>query len=245
MIGVLMLFIGLIVGSVGTAMVLSSQAEEGTATTGSADAESADAESAAANGESQAANNAAGGNAEQQAMMEQFIADTRHFKGDPDAPVTIIEFSDFRCPYCSKFAVEAGAQIDETYVEAGKVRFGYRHAAYQGEPAIRAAEASECAADQDAFWPYHDRLVEHVAVEGQRDFTVENLNRFAEELDLDTAAFAECLESGKYNELVVSETQSGRSFVRGTPMFLVNGQMVSGAQPFETFQRAIDAQLNN
>jgi protein-disulfide isomerase len=124
---------------------------------------------------------------------------------------------------------------------------GYWHAAYQGEPSIRAAEASECAADQDAFWPYHDRLVEALAVEGNREFTAEDLNQYAEELELDTETFSECLASGKYNQLVIQQTIASQSdyMVRGTPMFLVNGRMVSGAQPFEAFQQVIDMSLSS
>lgn len=248
MVGALMLFIGLIIGSVGTAMVMSSQTS-GQAT--AAQDENADTATAEPAGNAQDAPVQGSANPQQQRspdeIMEQLIANTRHFKGDPDAPVTIIEFSDFRCPYCSKFAVEAGSQIDEVYVESGQVRVGYWHAAYQGEPAIRAAEASECAADQDAFWPYHDRLVEAVAVEGYRDFAVESLTQFAEEIDLDTETFSECLASGKYNQLVIQQTIASQSDYRvgGTPMFLVNGRMVSGAQPFEAFQQVIDMSLGS
>jgi protein-disulfide isomerase len=178
--------------------------------------------------------------AEREAVMTALSESTRHFKGDPDAPVTIIEFSDFQCPYCSRFAVETGTQIDEQYVETGEVRFGYQHFAFLGEGSIQAAAASECAADQDAFWPYHDRLVERVAVEQQRDFTPETLKDFAAELELDTEAFAECLDSEKYIELVQSETATAQAMgISSTPSFLVNGLFVRGAQPFSVFRRVI------
>ena len=92
------------------------------------------------------------------ALMDAVMAETRHFKGDPDAPVTIVEFSDFQCPYCGRFAADAGRQIHEQYVETGLVRFGYQHFAFLGPESQKAAEASECAAEQGAFWPYHDKL---------------------------------------------------------------------------------------
>jgi protein-disulfide isomerase len=174
-------------------------------------------------------------------LMTALVAQTRHFKGDPEAPVTIIEFSDFRCHFCDVFADEAGQQIDATYIDEGLVRLGYHHAAYQGEQALWAAEASECAAAQDAFWAYHDYLFE---VAGERDFSRENLKAFAGELDLDTEAFDACMESGEYAEVVLGETARAQTIgVRGTPSFLINGQALVGAQPYVNFERVIEAEL--
>jgi protein-disulfide isomerase len=174
-------------------------------------------------------------------LMAALVAQTRHFKGDPDAPVTIIEFSDFRCHFCDVFADEAGQQIDTTYIDQGLVRLGYHHAAYQGEQALWAAEASECAAAQDAFWPYHDYLFE---VAGERDFSRDNLKAFAGEIDLDTDAFDACMESGEYAEVVLGETARAQTIgVRGTPSFLINGEPLVGAQPYANFERVIEAEL--
>jgi protein-disulfide isomerase len=137
--------------------------------------------------------------------------------------------------------VEAGQEIDQTYIDEGTVRFGYQHFVFLGEQSIWAAEASECAADQGAFWEYHDRLVERVAIEQQRDFTRENLKAFAAELGLDTEAFNSCMDTGKYAELVQNETDAAQQLgVRSTPTFLINGIPVTGAQPFDVFQRAIE-----
>lgn len=178
--------------------------------------------------------------ANRRALMDSVVAGTRHFQGDPNAPVTIVEFSDFQCPYCGRFAVETKSQIDETYVEAGQVRFGYRHFAFLGEPSLWAAEASECAADQDAFWPYHDRLVQRLAVEGQRDFTKANLKAFAAELGLDTGAFNLCMDEGKYAAAVEAASSEAQELgVRSTPSFLVNGRPLVGAQPFSVFEQVI------
>jgi protein-disulfide isomerase len=173
-------------------------------------------------------------------QQEYIISQTRHFKGDPDAPVTIIEFSDFQCPYCSKFSMQTLPKIEEKYVQQGIVRLGYRHAAFQGEGSVLAAAASECAADQDAFWEYHDRLVERLAVEQKRDFTPETLNMFAEELNLDTETFRTCLEEGPYIDLVQRETRDIQSIgITGTPTFLINGRRLVGAQPLAAFEQAI------
>lgn len=173
-------------------------------------------------------------------MMDFLAGQVRHFKGDANAPVTIIEFSDFQCPYCGKFATDVGPQIDAQYVASGDVRFGYWHFNFLGDESNWASEASECAADQDAFWEYHDYLVNNPG-----DFSKGNLKTFAEELNLDTKAFNECMDSGKYTELVQSQTNIARQMgVQSTPSFIINGKAIVGAQPFEAFQQAIESLLN-
>lgn len=122
------------------------------------------------------------------------------------------------------------------------VRFGYQHFAFLGPESQWAGEASECAADQDAFWEYHDKLFDSQSGENQGVFNKDNLKRFAVDLGLDMAAFDECLDSGKYTSIVQNETQAAQSMgVRSTPTFLINGKPVLGAQPFEVFQQYIEA----
>jgi len=96
--------------------------------------------------------------AAQQKLMETIVAQTRHFRGDPNAPLTIIEFADFQCPYCGRFFAQTEPQIDKQYIQSGKVRFGYFDFAFLGPESNWAAEGAECAADQDKFWEYHDML---------------------------------------------------------------------------------------
>lgn len=180
------------------------------------------------------------------ALMDAVVAQTRHFKGDPDAPVTIVEFSDFQCPYCGRFAADAGRQIHEQYVEPGLVRFGYQHFAFLGPESQKAAEASECAAEQGAFWPYHDMLFGRITGENQGSLSPAGLKQYAAEVGLDAEAFDACLDSGKYVSLVGSETATAQSLgVTGTPSFLVNGRPLVGAQPFEVFQQVIEAELGS
>ena len=122
------------------------------------------------------------------------------------------------------------------------VRFGYWHFAFLGPESQWAGQASECAADQDAFWQYHDRLFDSQSGENQGAFNKKNLKRFAAELRLDTKAFDECLDSGKYTSIVQNETQAAQAMgVRSTPTFLINGKPVVGSQPFEIFQQYIEA----
>jgi len=113
--------------------------------------------------------------------------------------------------------------------------------AFLGEESGWAAEASECAADQDAFWEYHDKLFESQSGENQGAFNKDKLKGFAKDLNLDTEAFNECLDTGKYTQAIQESTQTAQSIgVRSTPAFLVNGQPMLGAQPYEAFQKVID-----
>ena len=129
-------------------------------------------------------------------------------------------------------------------MQTGKVRFGYQHFAFLGPESQWAAEASECAADQGAFWAYHDRLFERQAGENQGTFSKENLKQIAVELGLNASAFNECLDLGKYISLVREETARVQALgVSGTPAFLVNGEPFVGLQPFEVFQRIIETQI--
>jgi protein-disulfide isomerase len=158
-------------------------------------------------------------------------------KGQPNAPVEIIEFSDFQCPYCLRAHATVN-QVLKTYGD--RIRFVYRHYPVQGHPnAEPAAEASECAAEQGQFWPYHDRLFANVTRLGSAD-----LKQHAAELGLDTAKFNACFDSHKYKEQVAADARDGdEAGVNGTPAFFINGRMVSGAQPFDVFKKVIDEEL--
>jgi protein-disulfide isomerase len=182
--------------------------------------------------------------AAQQSLMYSLIPKMRHFKGDPKAPVTIIEFADFQCPFCGRFFATTQPQIDEAYIQSGKVRLGYWNFAFLGDESTWAAESAECAADQDKFWEYHDKLYASQSGENQGAFNKDNLKKFAEELGLDTQTFNECLDSGKYTSLIQDDTSTSSALgVKSTPTFLVNGQAIVGAQPFEAFQQIIDPLL--
>jgi protein-disulfide isomerase len=136
-------------------------------------------------------------------------------------------------------------QIDEEYIQKGLVRFGYYHLVILGNESQYAAEASECAADQDAFWAFHDRLFEELTGKNQGRFNVDNLKRFASELGIESESFASCLDSRMYESAVKSQSITASSIgFRSTPSFLINGQPLFGAQPFETFQQYIDPYLD-
>jgi protein-disulfide isomerase len=246
-VGAVMLVIGMLVGYVGRPLV-DGTANGSTAASQEAPAAATDNAPAAAPAteppiNEQPAAPATPSEADLQQFMQVLIADTRHFRGDPDAPITMIEFSDFRCPFCARYATETEPRILSTYVDTGLVRVGYKHAAYQGQQSMWAAEASECAAEQEQFWPYYDHLIALLA-EGERDFTRVKLKEYAEEIGLDTEAFNTCMDSERYAELVLNETRNAQALgIRGTPTFLINGVPLVGAQPFVAFEQQIEPLL--
>jgi len=159
--------------------------------------------------------------------------------GPVDAPVTIVEFGDYQCPFCKRFYDETLPQIQATY--EGRVRFVYRDfpLAAIHPRAQKAAEASECADDEGRFWEYHALLWAN-----QQELDVASLKAYAAQVGLDTATFDDCLDSGKNAQEVQKDYSDGISYgVQGTPSFFINGQQLLGAQPFSEFQTMIDGLL--
>jgi len=158
-------------------------------------------------------------------------------RGNPEAPVTIVEFSDFQCPYCVR-ARPTVNRVREVYGD--QIRFAFRHypLAFH-EQAQKAGEAVACAGDQDRFWEMHDRLWENAG-----RLAIPDLKEHAAALGLDVPAFGQCLDSGRHAAIVQNDTQAGvRLGVTGTPAFFINGRAVVGAQPFEEFAQVIDEEL--
>jgi len=162
-------------------------------------------------------------------------------KGVHDATVTMVYFTDFQCGYCRKFVKETLPKIEEHYIRTGKVRLVFRHLAILGDASVQAARASACAFDQGKFWEYHDVLFANMA---PLAFGTARLKRYAADLRLDETAFATCLDSKTFAERVDAETVIGRALgATGTPAFLINGQLLLGAYPFEVFQQGLDRML--
>ena len=163
-------------------------------------------------------------------------------RGNPDAKITVYEFADYQCPFCKRSHEVVGPQLNQQYVDSGKVQVVFKHSAFLGQESIWAAQAAECAADQGKFWDYHDLL--YAKQNGVGSFTKENLIKYAQELKLDAAKFDSCLNNDETLERVKTDTLEGRDAgVTGTPTFFINGQPLVGAQPIEAFQQQIDALL--
>jgi len=158
-------------------------------------------------------------------------------RGPKDAKITIVEFSDFECPYCGA-AHDTVEQVMTTY--AGKVRLVYRQFPLSFHPhAAKAAEASLCAADQGKFWEYHDVLFKN-----QKKLEPTELKAHASEVGLDGQKFGQCLDSGDKKKAVDADQQAGLAAgVGGTPAFFINGIFLNGAQPIDEFKKVIDAEL--
>ncbi|UCC16400.1 MAG: thioredoxin domain-containing protein [Dehalococcoidales bacterium] len=166
--------------------------------------------------------------------------------GSPLAPITIVEYSDFQCHYCQKFALEIEPLIDKYYIQTGKVRFVYKHLIGFGDESRLAAEASESAAEQNQFWPYYHALMRLELSSSTEDFTAEKAQDLAQQLGLNMSLFNESLATGKYRDKVSQEDAESRSLgFELIPAFFVNGvqadEIVEGS--FEEFSKVLDAEL--
>lgn len=196
--------------------------------------------------------------------VERPMAD-RNAAGDPNAPIKIVEYSDFQCPYCARFTQEVEPLLIENYIKTGKVYFVSRTmgnfvsdniAYYYQRPAktesIDAAMAVYCAADQGKFWEMHDGLFANALGEDAGSFTRNRLLAIAEKAGLDVAEFKECLNSEKYRQQAEQDAADGRAAgVQGTPSFVISyqvggetkTQLIPGLLPFEQFRQVLDAIL--
>lgn len=161
-----------------------------------------------------------------------------HIRGDFNAPITLVEFSDFECPFCVRHYPTLN-KIFSDY--EGKVRLVYKHFPLGFHPnAQKAAEASECADEQGKFWEYHDKLFDNFDL----GYSVENFKKWAKDLGLNIGEFNGCLDSGKFAQKVQDDYQEGiEKGVDGTPATFVNGQLIGGALPYDSFKQIIDSLL--
>jgi len=171
----------------------------------------------------------------------QITAVSPNLDGSINAPVQIVEYGDFGCHACQAWH-NAGvkAQLQQVYGE--QISFEFRHFPVITNQSPKAAEASQCAADQDAFWPYHDILYEQA---GSGQLQIENLKMFAGILELDQTTFDQCLDTGQYRGLVSQHQQAAlNAGARGTPSFYVNGEAVISPS-YQTLSSVVEGQLAN
>jgi protein-disulfide isomerase len=167
--------------------------------------------------------------------------------GDPDAPITIVEYSDYQCPFCSRHYSQTFPLLQKNYIETGIVRYVFKDFPLTSihPQAVKAAEAARCAREvggDAAYWEMHDRLFDgQDAWSGNPEYLAV-FEGYAADLELDQGAFQACLDSERYVNAVIADLEEGAGFgVSGTPAFFVNGQPLQGAQPYEAFVELIEA----
>jgi len=177
----------------------------------------------------------------------QVSADDDPVMGSKNAKVTVIEFSDFQCPFCRSFWRDTFSQIKKEYIDTGKVKFVYRDYPLSFHPmAMPSAQAAECADDQGKFWEMHDKIFgeQEKLGQGTVTFAVSDLKKWAAAIGLNAGQFNQCLDSGKYKAEVDKDFADGSaSGVSGTPSLFINGRLLVGAQPFASFKAIIDEEL--
>jgi protein-disulfide isomerase len=171
------------------------------------------------------------------AKVDFEIKDTDHIRGDKNAAITIMEYSDFQCSYCAKFNTTLNKALEEY---KGKIKVIYRHFPLDFHPyAEKAAQASECANDQNKFWEYADEIYKN-----QASFSDDYFKKAAKDIKLDTNKFNKCLDSEKYKDKVAADAEEGAGYgVSGTPGSFLNGEELGGAIPYEQLKAEIDKLL--
>jgi protein-disulfide isomerase len=164
--------------------------------------------------------------------------------GSLNSTITIIEYSDFQCPFCAVFAKKIFPRLNEEYIKTKKVKFIFRNFAFLGEESNFAAQASECAYQQDRFWEYHEYLFSNQKGENKGEFSKKNLKKFAKELGLNTEKFNKCLQEEKYKNEVEKDRLSGESLrVNSTPTIFINGREIKGIRPYYVYKNIIEEEL--
>ena len=188
---------------------------------------------------------------QQTLALSTLLASGSASKGSTSAPVTLVEFGDFQCEFCDRYALQTEPQVDQQYVQTGKVAVVFKHFAWYGPDSISAAQAALCANEQGKFWQFHDILYRNQKAINSGWANVSNLKKFALQVQgLDTAKFDTCLDSGKYSSQVQTDTILAKTVgFQGTPGFVIEksdgSQQVQlpGAYPITDFQQAIDSRL--
>jgi protein-disulfide isomerase len=169
------------------------------------------------------------------------VATSGNVKGDPQAAVTIEEWADFQCPACRAYATGPAKELEQTLLAEGKAKLVWRSLAFLGEESVYAAEGAKCAQEQGRFWEYHDKLFAVQAGENSGVMAPDNLKRYAAEIGLDTNAFNECLDSGRFRQEVLAEAQEARQKgINSTPTLVVNGRTLEGVPTNETLRALVD-----
>jgi protein-disulfide isomerase len=172
------------------------------------------------------------------------VAEDGRLLGDPEAPVTIVEYGDYQCPFCGVFARESEPRLIEEFVATGQATYEYRDLAFLGDESIWASEAASCAEDQGAFWAYHKTLYANQAGENRGAFAQDRLREMASQLGLDMDAFTSCMDDRAHQETVTAMSNEARSQgISSTPTFVINGRVVPNTT-YENLREVITSELD-
>jgi protein-disulfide isomerase len=185
-------------------------------------------------------------------LPQSLIQSGSPLQGNPAAPITIVEFGDFQCKFCDRFAKETEPQINATYIQTGKANMIFKNFVTHGPDSLTAAIAAQCANDQGKFWNSYSTLYKNQGDENSGWASANNMKRFASQISgLNTQKFNSCLDSGKYKSFVDKDYALAiSSGFQGTPSFVIekkdgsSKETLLGAYPFPSFQVAIDKKLN-
>ena len=170
--------------------------------------------------------------------------------GNPDAPITLVEFGDYQCHFCNVFFHSTEEDILKNYVETGKVKMIFKDYTIIGTDSVTAAHGAHCAGDQGMFWEYHDVLYNNWTGENNGWASSDNLLQFAQEIELDIDEWSNCMLDSKYSQIIIDSSNDARNLgITGTPAFFVIGPdnkitKINGAKPYENFKEILDFELN-
>jgi len=183
--------------------------------------------------------------------MDTFLSNGSPILGDPNAPITLVEFGDYQCHYCNVFFQSIEKDILKNYVDTGKVKIIFKDYNIIGEDSVIASQGAHCANDQGLFWEYHDILYSHWTGENNGWASSENLAIFAQQIGLNMDKWSECMNKGSHSQIILKSNDDARTLqLTGTPaFFIINSEgevsKLFGAQPFEVFKKIFDEKLEN
>jgi protein-disulfide isomerase len=175
--------------------------------------------------------------------MDTFLSNGSPILGDPNAPITLVEFGDYQCHYCNVFFQSIEKDIVKNYVDTGKVKIIFKDYNIIGEDSVIASQGAHCANDQGLFWEYHDILYSNWTGENNGWASSENLAIFAQQIDLNMNKWSECMKKGSHSQIILKSNDDARTLeLTGTPaFFIINSEgkvsKLFGAQPFEVFKK--------
>ena len=183
--------------------------------------------------------------------METFVENGSPMLGNPNAPITLVEFGDYQCHYCHVFFETIEGKIMKNYIETGKVKMIFKDYNIIGKDSVKASQGAHCANDQGLFWEYHDILYSNWTGENNGWASGANLANYAQDIGLEMNQWTDCMSQQKHSKTILDSNEDAKKLqLTGTPAFFVinsDGQVskLFGAHPFEVFERVFDEKLEN